>query len=221
MRDTGIGVTEEEQERLFTPFTQADSSTTRRFGGTGLGLAICQRLVKLMGGEIGIEPSSETGSTFFFTLTFMPARRQERRPAAAEPSAELHHDPTGCRFLLAEDNPVNRLVACRQLEAMGYRVDAVANGVEVLDALDSERYDLVLMDCQMPELDGYETTRRIRQGSDSRREIPIIAVTAHAMKGDREQCLEAGMDDYIAKPFRKEQLLTVLDRWLGAGQDLG
>jgi signal transduction histidine kinase/CheY-like chemotaxis protein len=214
VHDTGIGVPSDAQERLFTAFTQADSSTTRRFGGTGLGLAISQRLVELLGGQIGLERSPPPGSTFYFVVPFLPARRQDRRPVVETP-LPLHHDPASCRFLLAEDNPVNRLVACRQLEALGYRVDAVENGVEVLAALDRERYDLVLMDCQMPELDGYETTRRIRQRESVGEQIPVIAVTAHAMKGDRERCLAVGMNDYISKPFRKEELVAVLDRWLG------
>lgn len=218
VRDTGIGVSEEARERLFTPFTQADSSTSRRFGGTGLGLTICQRLIDLMGGKLALAETSEKGSTFFFTLSFLPAGNQQETQADRQILA-LNHDPGQFRFLLAEDNPVNQMVACRQLEGMGYRVDAVQNGLEVLDALEQQSYDLILMDCQMPKLDGYETTRRIRSREDRRegqgRAVPIVALTAHAMKGDRERCLEVGMNDYISKPFRKEQLKVMLNRWLG------
>lgn len=223
VRDTGIGISPEAQSRLFEPFTQADSSTSRKFGGTGLGLAICYRIVEQMGGEMRIESREGEGSTFEFTARLREVRREAspgHRPAV-ETSSEAPPRPTSAkgsfRLLLAEDNQVNQVVMLRQLEVLGYRADAVENGLEVLQALGASDYDLVLMDCQMPNLDGYETTRRIRdseRGSD--RHLPIVAVTAHAMKGDRERCVAAGMDDYLAKPFKVEQLAEILERWLGS-----
>ena len=220
VEDTGIGIPPEAQATLFDAFTQADSSTSRRFGGSGLGLAICQKLVRLMGGDINLESASGQGSTFWFTVllkpsmaTIGPGAGQRRKKKTIR-----HHDPKACHLLLAEDNEVNQIVALSQLRTMGYRVDAVANGLEALEALDREPYDLVLMDCQMPELDGYETTRRIRRAQASWKDLPIIAVTAHAMTGDREKCIEAGMNDYVSKPFKPEELLVALDRWLASAK---
>ncbi|MCG8461475.1 MAG: ATP-binding protein [Holophagales bacterium] len=219
VEDTGIGISPEARDKLFETFSQADDSTSRRYGGTGLGLAICHRLVELMGGEIGVESEVGVGSRFWFTLSFMPA--YQRLPVAPEPATEAHPRvaPENVRVLLAEDNPVNQIVALGQLEALGYIADAVDNGYQVLDALEERRYDLVLMDCQMPELDGYEATRCIRQREADGTGIPIIAITAHAMKGDREKCLEAGMNDYISKPFQQDDLRSVLERWLIEADD--
>lgn len=217
VEDSGIGIPKEVQESLFDAFTQADNSTSRRFGGTGLGLSICHKLVELMGGRIGVESHLGKGSTFWFELSLMPAVAQSPQQHAEnyirEPSGL--HKPQRHHLLLAEDNEVNQLVALSQLRALGYPVDASSNGHEVLEALERTNYDLILMDCQMPELDGYETTRRIRQHPQKCwREIPIVAVTAHAMKGDREKCIEAGMNDYISKPFQQHELQKVLERWL-------
>jgi PAS domain S-box-containing protein len=215
IRDTGIGMPPELRSRLFTPFTQAEPSTSRQYGGTGLGLAICQRIVGLMGGRIEVESTPGEGSTFTFTARFRRTAPPAREPGLAEPVRRAAQRSRGSyRLLLAEDNPVNRLVALHQLQDLGYRVDPVADGREVLAALERERYDLVLMDCQMPELDGYETTRRIRRREGGEERIPVIALTAHAMKGDREKCIAAGMDDYLSKPYRKETLDLVLSRWL-------
>ncbi|MCX7818991.1 MAG: response regulator [Kiritimatiellae bacterium] len=369
VRDTGIGIPQEQRERLFRAFSQLDSSLTRRQGGTGLGLAISRRLVELMNGEIGVESEPGHGSTFWFEIPLSPAPDQERpapldlsvlrglrvlivddnatnrlilerqvevwgmrsetavdgvegldrliraaeagqpfqilltdmmmprmdgaelvrrmkedprlrdvravlmtsigrsvvtdrirdaglaecltkpvkrtvlaelltrlatetpAPAAGPPPPPPRPRPRHGRLLVVEDNPVNRKVLLRQLERLGYRADAVADGMEALVVLRAVPYDAVLMDCQMPEMDGYEATRRIREMEARRREqvermLPgisvgapartiIIAITAHAMQGDREKCIEAGMDDYIAKPVRPEELQAVLERWLG------
>ena len=213
--DTGIGIPEDARESLFDPFTQADSSTSRQYGGTGLGLAICSRLIELMGGRLGLESEVGEGSTFWFEIELLPsvgagAERREPKPQ------NVSRSPESCRLLLAEDNPINQMVAINQLEAMGYRVDAASNGLEVLAAMDKQSYDAVLMDCQMPQLDGYETASRIRSLEQEKGQppIPIIAVTAHAMKGDREKCLEFGMNDYISKPFKQEDLQEILQLWL-------
>ncbi len=214
--DTGVGISAEVQKRLFRPFTQADSSTTRQFGGTGLGLAISQRIVELLGGEIECESIPGAGSTFSFCLPFAAGRRPERRTGAAiEAPAAGRSERSSSRVLVAEDDEINQLVVLRVLRDLGYRAEAADNGQEVLEALASDAFDLVLMDCQMPVLDGYETTRRIRRQESAGRHLPIVAVTAHALKGERERCLNTGMDDYISKPFSEEGLAAVLDRWLG------
>ena len=218
VQDTGVGIAPEAQSRVFLPFTQADSSTTRRFGGTGLGLAICKQIVEHAGGEIGLESTPGSGSTFWFTMRFeivSPPHVEEETassPVGWRPSSSR-------RILLAEDDAVGRMIAVRQIRDLGYRVDAVTNGYEVLEALQERDYDLVLMDCQMPGLDGYETTRRIRRRESDRSHLPIVAATAHAMSGDREKCLAAGMDDYLAKPYRREALAEVLHTWLSGQAD--
>ncbi len=217
VRDTGIGMSPEIRSQLFSPFTQADPSTSRQYGGTGLGLAICQQIVGLMGGKIEVESVSGVGSTFTFTALFEPAREphREAEPPPATRPREARHRPRGSfRILLAEDNPVNQIVTVQQLKRLGYHVAAVDNGRQALEALARERYDLVLMDCQMPELDGYQATHRIRQRETGAERLPIVALTAHAMKGDREKCIAAGMDDYISKPYRAETLDAVISSWL-------
>ena len=213
--DTGVGIDESQQKNLFRSFTQVDSSSARRFGGTGLGLAISKNIVELMSGQIGLRSKLGEGSVFYFTIPLAPPRQSTTEAM----KAELGDDPdlrqrSKFRILVAEDNPINQMVTLRQLRALGFRAEAVANGIDVLDALGRKRFDLILMDCQMPNLDGYETTRRIRRGQGSSQRIPIVAVTAHAMKGDRERCLASGMDDYLAKPFREQDLSSLLDRWL-------
>jgi CheY-like chemotaxis protein len=212
VRDTGVGIAPDALDLLFKPFSQGDSSTSRRYGGTGLGLAICRRLVELMGGTIGVESKPGQGTLFYFVVPFLPAVRKDD----LEQRSVVRRDPAGYRLLLAEDNPINQIVALGQLDALGFVADAVENGNEVLAALERETYDLILMDCQMPELDGYETSRQIRAREAKGRHVPIIAVTAHAMKGDREKCLAAGMNDYLSKPFRQSDLVATLERWLPA-----
>jgi CheY-like chemotaxis protein len=210
--DTGIGIGEDARQRLFEPFSQADSSTTRRYGGTGLGLAICKRLVEAMGGSIGAESEPGQGSTFWFTI---PLREAVAAPppgpvtASPEPAAPI----APLRVLVAEDNRVNQLVIVRLLEKVGHRVDVAANGQETLAALKLVSYDLVLMDCQMPEMDGFEATRAIRDAERATGgHIPIVALTANALEGDRERCLAAGMDDYLPKPITPRALTAALAR---------
>jgi PAS domain S-box-containing protein len=211
VRDTGIGIPMESQGRIFGLFSQADSSTSRRFGGTGLGLAISKRIVEQMGGEIGFESRPGEGSTFWLILGLEPAAPPDLSVPAAVRPAGPHH-----RILVAEDNVINQLVVVEQLAAMGYDTVAVHNGCEALQALESGDFALVLMDCQMPDLDGYEATRRIREGPEKNRRIPIVALTAHATREDLDRCLAAGMNDYLTKPFVEETLRQKLEHWLSA-----
>jgi PAS domain S-box-containing protein len=217
--DTGIGISPDAGGRLFQAFSQADSSTTRRFGGTGLGLAICKRLVELMQGEIGFRSEPGRGSTFWFAVPLT-------RPSAAGLDGPAPRQPAGVAvqptmlaseappLLVVEDSAINQQVAVRMLEALGLRSRVVANGEEALAALAEQTYSAILMDCQMPVMDGYEAASAIRRAEAGQRHIPIIALTANAMRGDRERCLAAGMDDYLAKPIRRGELAAALQRWL-------
>jgi CheY-like chemotaxis protein/anti-sigma regulatory factor (Ser/Thr protein kinase) len=214
VRDTGIGIPEEKQKDLFRSFTQGDGSTTRKYGGTGLGLAIVRQLVLMMGGKIGVESEPGRGSTFWCELDFpvaaMTAESEEQKEAETQAEGALQG-----HVLLVEDNKVNQMVAGKMLGAMGLTLDLAENGEKALAALAENRYDLVLMDCQMPVLDGYQATKAFRSREpQGEKRLPIIAMTAHAMEGDRRKCLEAGMDDYIAKPVKKELLRKLLGRWL-------
>jgi PAS domain S-box-containing protein len=218
VNDTGIGIPEDAQAQLFQPFTQIDNLTTRKYGGTGLGLAICKRLAALMGGDIGVESAERRGSRFWFTVLVKRANSHgvisvpDREPAR---SVAPQSKPKRGRILVVEDNAVNQMVAVRLLEKLGYSADIAANGIEALSAVQRIAYDLLLMDCQMPEMDGLEATMRLRQKeAGGGKRMPIIAMTANAMMGDRENCLAAGMDDYIAKPVRIEELKTKLEHWL-------
>jgi len=211
--DTGIGIDPSSRQTLLDPFSQADSSTTRRFGGTGLGLAICAQLVELMGGTLDFDSVVGEGSTFRFDIP-LPAAAPSTRPATAPaPEAPAPEDvPLGARVLLADDTHISRLVGVALLERLGYAVDVVANGAEAVDAVRHNRYDAVLMDCLMPVMDGYEATDHIRRLENDARHTPIIALTASALAGDRERCLAAGMDDYLAKPLDQSALAGVLSR---------
>lgn len=228
VRDTGIGIARRRQERLFLAFSQLDASTTRKYGGSGLGLAICRQLAQMMGGAIGVESDEGEGALFWFTVRLARARQplapdlaQSLSEAPRQTPADFSPLPTarfpgGARILLAEDNSVNQLVVVRMLEKMGLRVDAVANGAEALKALEERPYDLVFMDVSMPEMDGYEATRRIRRSESDVRNprIPVVAMTAHALEADRLRCLDAGMNDYLTKPINAQDLGGILEKWL-------
>ncbi|MGH9265904.1 MAG: PAS domain S-box protein [Acidimicrobiales bacterium] len=208
--DTGIGIDESVRDKLLDPFSQADSSTTRRFGGTGLGLAICAQLAELMGGTLDFESRVGEGSTFWFDIP-LPAVAHVDEPAPL-PAAPVQDAPPAARVLLADDAHINRLVGVALLERLGYLVDVVVNGAEAVEAVQRGHYDAVLMDCLMPVMDGYEATDRIRRLQGDVRRTPIIALTASAMVGDREKCLAAGMDDYLSKPLDQAALAGVLAR---------
>jgi PAS domain S-box-containing protein len=254
VRDTGIGIPADRKDRLFKSFSQVDASSTRKYGGTGLGLAISKQLVELMGGAIGIESTPGQGSMFWFTvrLTLSPLPATADSIHNAPPPKKEHSSfptenspPTGgSRLLLVEDNPVNQKLALRLLKKFGYEADVAENGQEALEILNKQSYDAILMDCQMPKMDGFEATKEIRRRESwsidahelrqeeavmatsqptthhrqpATKRTPIIALTANAIKGDRERCLEAGMDDYLTKPINPPELKATLERWLVRG----
>ncbi|MBW7882501.1 MAG: response regulator [Caldilineaceae bacterium] len=224
VQDTGIGIDYAKQDAIFDAFVQADTSATRRFGGTGLGLTISSRLVQLMGGRIWVESTLGRGSCFHFTVKLgvadalaaqTGASAGQGGHAVAPIPASVSHSENGHRpqprILLAEDNAVNQKLAQRLLERKGYHVTVVATGREALEAIQRDHFDLALMDVQMPEMDGLEATRQLRrQEEGTGRHLPVVAITARAMKGDRELCLEAGMDDYISKPINVAELLSMV-----------
>ncbi|MBZ9559619.1 MULTISPECIES: ATP-binding protein [unclassified Modicisalibacter] len=216
IRDTGCGIEPAMQTRLFAPFSQVDSSIARRHEGTGLGLAICQRLVTAMGGEIGLDSHPGLGSLFWFRVPLPRVAEGEIDETVCEPASALsrHH------LLIVEDNPVNQALTQAMLEYLGQSADIVDNGEAALVALAQTPYDLVLMDIQMPRLDGLETTRRWRARETGTR-LPIVAVTANVMPADRQHCLEAGMDDMICKPFTRADLRRLLGRFLGVAKGPG
>ncbi|MBS1827109.1 MAG: response regulator [Acidobacteria bacterium] len=214
--DTGIGVPEELQTHIFEPFTQADSSLTRRHGGTGIGLAVCKKIVSALGGEIGMRSAEGIGSVFGFQIPLVRARRNATTPLPAiqpakPPAANGSRRP---RVLIVEDNSVNQKVASRLVERGGFEYAIAENGLEALEHLAATTFDAILMDCQMPVLDGYSATLQIRKNEKKGQHIPIIAMTAHAMEGDRERCIASGMDDYLTKPVNRQELLSVLERWI-------
>jgi signal transduction histidine kinase/CheY-like chemotaxis protein len=217
--DTGVGMDQEARRTIFQPFAQAAPDHLRR-GGTGLGLTISKSLVELMGGKMQFDSTPGKGSNFWFTLKLPGegAQTAEAIPPQREAVAvqQCAVPITGAPILVAEDNAINQKVIQRMIQKMGYRVDMVTNGREAIDALERLSYGMVFMDCQMPEMDGFEACREIRRKEGSGPAIPIVALTANAMKGDREKCLAVGMNDYVSKPFRQEDLRTVIDRWLGA-----
>jgi signal transduction histidine kinase/ActR/RegA family two-component response regulator len=215
--DSGIGVAADMLDLIFQPFSQADGSTTRRFGGTGLGLAISQRLVNLMGGRISVASRPGEGSRFEFTVQCAEIRESRgSRPQLSE--AVVAREPVRqsrpLRILLVEDNAVNQMVIVRMLEKQGHGVEVAADGVAALERLERDGIEMVLMDVQMPRMDGLEATAvlRAREAAGGRR-LPVIALTAHAMMGDADLCLAAGMDDYVSKPVDAESLLATVARW--------
>lgn len=211
--DCGIGIPTEKQASIFEPFTQADLSTTRQFGGTGLGLSISRQLVELMSGEIGVQSQLNKGAMFWFTAEF---DRVSTVTAPAKATPATHREPfPKLRVLLAEDSSVNRLVAAHELHKLGCDVETVENGRQAVDALSASRFDLVLMDCQMPVMDGYAATAEIRQCEGEQRYTRIIALTANAMAGERERCLALGMDGYLSKPFSAADLLQLIASTVG------
>jgi PAS domain S-box-containing protein len=242
VRDTGIGIPVEQQSKLFQSFVQGDGSTTRKYGGTGLGLAISRQLTEMVGGQIGFESVPGRGSTFWVQIAFekqtagtasaaasadaplaRPRAARPRRPALtpaatngsdAEPSGD---SPRKRRVLIAEDNLMNQKVAVKLMQKVGYETDVVVNGKMAVAAVQKNSYDLVLMDCMMPEMDGFEATAEIRKMEGPARHTIIFALTANAMTGDRERCLAAGMDDYLSKPFDLAALQKAIDNWLNAG----
>ncbi|MDX2348808.1 MAG: ATP-binding protein [Porticoccus sp.] len=214
VKDSGIGLTPEQQEKLFQPFNQADSSTTRRYGGTGLGLAISKKITQQMGGDIWVESKENIGSTFHFTVHLKKqldsTRHEETVGHSDDDNTRISiSDLRGTKVLLVEDNMVNQELAKVLLTKKGIVVETANNGKEALELLDSQRFDCVLMDCQMPIMDGYKTTRHIRS-QEKFSDLPIIAMTANAMKSDKEKALAVGMNDYIAKPFVPDVMFEVI-----------
>lgn len=220
VEDTGIGIPEDKLQEMFEKFNQADASVTRRFGGTGLGLAITKQLVMLMGGQIYVESAIGKGSTFWFTLPCEPAQPADAQPNSEEKKTLRRASAGHCAFsqariLLVEDYPVNQIFAEKLLTRFGAtQIDIAENGAEALKAFQCEQYDIIFMDCQMPELDGYQTAQKIRALEyGTNQHTPIVAMTANAMMGDREKCLNAGMDDYLSKPLRADFLQKILQGW--------
>jgi PAS domain S-box-containing protein len=234
--DSGIGMSEDAQSRLFMPFSQADGSITRRYGGTGLGLSICKHLCEMMDGNISVQSIEEQGSTFIVSLPLpvvsyarsavsVEARSIATVESVVDGAADVEYlqamqKKSQARVLVVEDHPVNRKLVMMQLQQLGFYADAVCNGREAVSSVTGgAHYDLILMDCQMPEMDGFEATRQIRlyeNGLDSAQHVPILALTAQAMLGDREACINAGMDDYVSKPVTIRKVATALKKWLPA-----
>jgi CheY-like chemotaxis protein len=223
VKDTGIGITPEAQEKIFAPFSQADGTMARKYGGTGLGLAICVRLVEMMGGRIWLESASQKGSVFHFTMDLALAGERAKvaeqgslRGVAMQTQAELldngeTFNGNGRTVLLVEDNAVNRTLAQRLLQKRGFSVAIAVDGKQSIAAVENAEFDVILMDIQMPEMDGFEATAEIRKRQkNGGRRTPIIALTAHALKEDRDRCLSAGMDAYVTKPIRPVELFTAI-----------
>ncbi len=214
--DTGIGIPAEKLAAIFEKFTQVDASMARRFGGTGLGLAISRQLADLMGGHLLVESREGHGSTFWLETPLRVSHESETHAPVPTLSARPVVAPTGLRVLVAEDNAVNQKVARKMLENLGCAVDMVADGREAVQMVGTLPYDIVFMDCQMPEMDGYAATEAIRRLPGDASRVAVVAMTAHAMSGDRERCLAAGMDDYISKPIKSVLLAEIVQRWAAA-----
>jgi len=233
--DTGIGIPTERINELFKPFSQVDGSYTRKFGGTGLGLAICKEFVNMMSGKIGVESRKGEGSKFYFTILLDKGNKQKVIEPDIPTGGKIGIKPMegnkdqsdrkltknergNFRILLAEDNFINQKVALRILSDAGYNADPVVNGDLAVKAVAENQYDLILMDVQMPEVDGFTATRRIRNSQSPQKDIPIIAITAHALMGDKNKCLEVGMNDYLSKPINAEKLILKMDNWLNVNR---
>lgn len=213
--DTGKGIPPNKQSQLFNPFSQADSSTTRKYGGTGLGLAICKELTEMMDGEVGVESEEGNGSVFWSTLKIKRNNKIFTGPSGAE-AKKNEGDPLeveGLKILIAEDDHINQKVAQKIFEKKGIQISIVDNGREAVKKAKENSYDMIFLDIHMPELDGFEATRIIREHEASDNRTPIIALTASAMKGDREECLKSGMDDYLSKPINRGELDQVIAKW--------
>jgi PAS domain S-box-containing protein len=230
VQDSGIGIPKNKIDALFKPFSQVDASNTRNYGGTGLGLAICKEFVTMMNGEIGVESEVNKGSRFFFSIKLAPQTvitkdasidklstvydLKEEKTENPEQTADIKAKRGTYRILLAEDNFINQKVCLRILNEAGFKTDAVINGLEAVDAVKKNNYNIVLMDVQMPECDGFTATRMIRKLGSHYEKLPIFAITAHALMGDKEKCIEAGMNDYISKPIISDNLIAMMDKWL-------
>ena len=217
VKDTGIGIPAAKQEDIFSAFSQADGSTNRQFGGTGLGLSISRQLVELMQGTMGVESREGEGAAFWFTARFAPGEGEETIAVRDLPETrQTTALQFQARILVAEDNPTNQLVAAGMLEKLGCVVELVTNGRQAVAAVQEHSYAMIFMDCQMPLMDGYQATETIRkhERQSGTQPIPIIALTAHALQGDREKCLRVGMNDYLSKPFEERQLQATLRQWL-------
>lgn len=213
--DSGIGMSQETIGKMFQAFSQADSSTSRKFGGTGLGLSICKQLVTLMNGEIGVTSEEKQGSTFWFTLNLESGALIKSFDKNAETNSKTSSSKTKGHILVAEDNKINQRVAELNLKKLGYTLDLVENGAEALELLKKKQFDLVLLDCQMPLMDGYECVKKIRSSEDPKVfNLPVIALTANVLDGDKEKCFEAGMDDFLTKPFKIETLSALIEKWI-------
>ncbi len=219
VRDTGVGLTEEAASTVFEPFTQADSFITRPHGGAGLGLAICRELTALMGGSLGVESTAGEGSLFWFDVPAIDPQEAPGRPLSSPGAAAVAGASLGGRILIVDDNEIGRQLAVRVVERLGCAVEVARNGREAVELARTGGYDLILMDCQMPGMDGYEAASEIRRLEPAGQRTPIVAVTAHALEFERQRCTDAGMDDYLAKPFPPDGLVAVVDRWLGAAVD--
>jgi CheY-like chemotaxis protein len=216
VRDSGIGMTVEQQVKLFGAYAQADVSTARRYGGTGLGLLICRQLVELMGGTITVESMPGKGSTFSYTTRLLPAiQRTISAQAVTPPIASMADRATPLKILVVDDNEINQVVACKFLQKLGCHAEVARNGREALDSIAKVVYDAVLMDCEMPEMNGYEATQEIRrQEQSTTNHLPIIALTGHASSEDEQKCREVGMDDVVTKPITLPTLRAKIERLL-------
>lgn len=236
VEDTGIGIPKDKINMLFQPFTQVDGSHTRKYGGTGLGLVICKQLTEMMGGDIVAKSEEGKGSRFYFTIKLKMQQKENTGVTFKDFKASDRIDEkiissyqnsgnkllrAKHKILLVEDNEVNRKVAGRILEDAGFNVEQAIDGFKAIEAVQTNDFSIVLMDVQMPGIDGFDTTRRIRSFGGKFGTLPIIAITAHALKGDKDKCINAGMNDYVSKPIRAEELIRMIDHWLGLGDNFG